>query len=424
MKKNGFIQLNLIKIFLLRWFEHLFGGKAESNFNWFKYYFFGLDSLEPRMVSETFFEFSSGYYEIELQLFAAADEGRTEPPSERRRREEKEKGNVPKSNEVASTLVLLGGTGVLFVLGDTFIQNTAIFIKKYLPMGMKMDRFGAEEFRVILSGVSRDFFNLLWPVLAITLVFAVVGNVVQVGFMFSPRALSFRFDRISPNFKRVLPNRQTLFNLVKSLAKVVLIGVISYILISGDFLKVLLTGNMGMMQAIKLITYSGFKIMMAAGLLLLGIAVADFFFQKSEFEESLKQTPSEAKREMREDSGDPVMKNRRMQLARDMMQGNMLREVPKADVVITNPTHYSVALSYEMGRDSAPRVIAKGENRLALEIRRIARENDVPIVESPKQARLLYAQVEVGKEIPQEFFHAVVQILITLEKFKKKVGMA
>lgn len=123
---------------------------------------------------------------------------------------------------------------------------------------------------------------------------------------------------------------------------------------------------------------------------------------------------------MKEDSGDPVMKNRRMQLARDMMQGNMLREVPKADVVITNPTHYSVALSYEMGRDSAPRVIAKGENRLALEIRRIARENDVPIIESPKQARLLYAQVEVGEEIPQEFFQAVVQILITLEKFKKK----
>lgn len=221
--------------------------------------------------------FSTGYYEIDLQLFAAADEGRTEPPSERRRREEKEKGNVPKSNEVASTLVLLGGTGVLFVLGDTFIRNTAIFIKKYLPMGMKLDRFGAEEFRVILAGVSRDFFNLLWPILAITLVFAIVGNVVQVGFMFSPRALSFRFDRISPNFKRVLPNRQTLFNLVKSLAKVVLIGVISYVLISGDFLKVLLTGNMGMMQAITLITYSGFKIMMAAGLLLLGIAVADFF---------------------------------------------------------------------------------------------------------------------------------------------------
>ncbi len=362
-------------------------------------------------------------YDIDLQLFAAADEGRTEPPSERRRREEKEKGNVPKSNEVSSTLVLLGGTVVFYLLGDTFVKNSAIFIRKYLSMGTTVERFGAEEFRVVLSGVSRDFFNLLWPVLAITMIFAIVGNVVQVGFMFTPRALSFRFDRISPNFKRILPNRQTMFNLVKSLAKVILIGFISYILITGDFLKVLLTGNMGMMEAIGLITYSGFKIMMAVGLVLLAIAVSDFYFQKSEFEESLKQTPSEAKREMKEDSGDPIFKNRRMQLAREMMQGNMLKEVPKADVVITNPTHYSVALLYEVGRDAAPRVIAKGENRIALEIRRIARENDVPIVESPKQARLLYAEVDVGKEIPKEFFEAIVAILITLEKFKRKVGI-
>ncbi|BDA77937.1 hypothetical protein LPTSP3_g08670 [Leptospira kobayashii] len=363
------------------------------------------------------------YYLIDLQLFAAADEGRTEPPSERRRREEKEKGNVPKSNEVSSTLVLLGGTATIFMLGDKFVQNTAVFIKKYLSMGVGVERFGAEEFRVIMASVTRDFFSVLWPIFAITVVFAIAGNVVQVGFMFTPRALSFRFDRITPNFKKVLPNRQTIFNLLKSLAKVILIGVVSFILISGDFLKVLLTGNMGVMESISLISYSGFKIMMTVGVILLAIAVADFFFQKSEFEDSLKQTPSEAKREMRDDSGDPILKNRRMQLARDMMQGNMLKEVPKADVVITNPTHYSVALLYELGRDQAPRVIAKGENQLALQIRRIAKENDVPIIESPAQARLLYAQVEVGQEIPNEFFQAVSSILMTLEKFKRKVGM-
>ncbi|TGN07172.1 EscU/YscU/HrcU family type III secretion system export apparatus switch protein [Leptospira ilyithenensis] len=363
------------------------------------------------------------YYLIDLQLFAAADEGRTEPPSERRRREEKDKGNVPKSNEVSSTLVLLGGTATIFFLGDKFVQNTAVFIKKYLSMGVRVDRFGAEEFRVIMASVTRDFFSVLWPIFAITVVFAIAGNVVQVGFMFTPRALSFRFDRITPNFKKVLPNRQTIFNLLKSLAKVILIGVVSFILISGDFLKVLLTGNMGVMESISLISYSGFKIMMTVGVILLAIAVADFFFQKSEFEDSLKQTPSEAKREMRDDSGDPILKNRRMQLARDMMQGNMLKEVPKADVVITNPTHYSVALLYELGRDQAPRVIAKGENQLALQIRRIAKENDVPIIESPAQARLLYAQVEVGQEIPNEFFQAVSSILMTLEKFKRKVGM-
>ncbi|MDZ4727397.1 MAG: EscU/YscU/HrcU family type III secretion system export apparatus switch protein [Leptospira sp.] len=360
-------------------------------------------------------------YVIDLQLFAAADEGRTEPPSERRRREEKEKGNVPKSAEVSSTLVLLGGTAVLFIFGDSFIKKTAIFIKKYMTMGVTMDRFGAEEFRVMLGMVASDFIGLLWPILAITVVFAIAGNVLQVGFMFTPRALAFRFDRISPNFKRVLPNRQTMFNLFKSLAKVILIGIVSYILISADFLKILLTGNMGIIESISLISYSGFKIMMTVGIILLAIAVTDFLFQKSEFEDSLKQTPSEAKREAKDDGGDPILKNRRMQLARDMMQGNMLREVPKADVVITNPTHYSVALIYELG-DVAPRVIAKGENRLALEIRRIARDNDVPIVESPQNARFLYFQVEVGKEIPNDLFQAVANILFTLEKFKRKIG--
>lgn len=366
--------------------------------------------------------YKNPYFAIQLQLFAAEDEGRTEPPSERRRREEREKGNVPKSPEVASVLVLLGGTATLYIFGEKFIKNTAIFIKKYLAMGVTRDQFGAEEFRVMMAMVATDFFNLLWPILAITIVFAIIGNVIQVGFMFTPQALAFRFDRITPNFKRVLPNRQTMFNLVKSLAKVILIGFISYILISGDFLKILLTGNMGVMESISLISYSGFKIMMTVGFLLLAIAMADFFFQKFEFEESLKQTPSEAKREAKDDGGDPVLKNRRMQLAREMMQGNMLREVPKADVVITNPTHYSVALAYEMGRDIAPRVIAKGENRLALEIRRIARENDVPIVESPQHARLLYKEVEVGQEIPGEFFDAVSKILMTLEKFKRKMS--
>ncbi|GBF50660.1 endoflagellar biosynthesis protein [Leptospira ryugenii] len=361
------------------------------------------------------------YFQINLQLFAAADEGRTEPPSERRRREEREKGNVPKSQEVASTLVLLGGTAVIFLFGEKFIKDTAKFIKKYMAMGVSLDRFGAEEFRVMLGMVASDFLGLIWPILAVTVLFAIVGNVVQVGFLFTPRALAFRFDRVTPNFNRILPNRQTMFNLAKSLAKVILIGFISYILIAGDFLKILLTGNMGILESITLISYSGFKIMMTAGILLLAIAVSDFFFQKFEFEESLKQTPSEAKREAKDDGGDPILKNRRMQLARDMMQGNMLREVPKADVVITNPTHYSVALLYELG-DAAPRVIAKGENRLALEIRRIARENDVPIVESPANARFLYHQVDVGKEIPNELFQAVANILFTLEKFKRKIG--
>ncbi len=359
---------------------------------------------------------------LHLQLFAAEDEGRTEPPSERRRREEREKGNVPKSNEVSSVLVLIGAVIVLYLVGDSFLRDTGAFIRKYLSKGVEQEHFGNEEFRVLLGGVVRDFFSLLWPVFGITMVFAIAGNIVQTGFIFAPKALAFRFDRISPNFKKILPNKQTMFNLIKSLAKVIVIGFISYLLIRGDFLKILLTGSMSIKQAVSLVGYSGFKIMMSVGIFLLAIAFADFLFQKSEFEDSLKQSPSEAKREMKEDGGDPGVKSRRMQIARDMMQRNMLKSVPNADVVITNPTHFSVALQYNYGVDTAPRVIAKGEDAMALAIRRIAKENDIPIVENPPLARVLYSQVEIDQEIPNEFFKAVSTILISLEKFKRKIA--
>lgn len=359
---------------------------------------------------------------FDLQLFAAEDEGRTEPGSERRRREEREKGNVPKSNEVSSVLVLIGAVAVIYIIGDSFLKDTGSFIRKYLSKGVEQEHFGPEEFRVLLGGVFRDFFSILWPVFGITLVFAIAGNIVQTGFIFAPKAIAFRFDRISPNFKKVLPNKQTMFNLLKSLAKIIVIGFISYLLIRGDFLRILLTGSMSIKQAVSLVGYSGFKIMMAAGIFLLAIAFADFLFQKSEFEDSLKQTPSESKREMKEDGGDPAVKNRRMQIARDMMQRNMLKAVPTADVVITNPTHFSVALQYDYGKDNAPRVVAKGEDAMALNIRRIARENDVPIVENAPLARVLYAQVEIDQEIPNEFFKAVSTILISLEKFKRKIA--
>jgi len=366
--------------------------------------------------------FNSPQNQFQLQLFAAEDEGRTEPGSERRRREEREKGNVPKSNEVSSVLVLLGAIAVIYLTGEKFIREASTFITKTMLKGINQDRFGNEEFRVLFGGLARDFFGLLWPVFSVTVVLAIVGNVLQTGFIFTPRALAFRFDRLVPNFKRVLPNRQTLFNLGKSLTKVIVIGIISYLLIESDFLRILLLGNLSVNQALVLIGTVGFKIMMFVGIFLLAIAITDFFFQKSEFEESLKQTPSEAKRELKEDTGDPLVKSRRMQLARDFMQREMLKAVPKADVVITNPTHYAVAIGYRPGIDPAPIVLAKGEDRLALAIRKIARDNDIPIHEDRMTARLLYEQTNIGEPIPALLFDAIAKILRTIRKFRLKLG--
>ncbi len=361
-------------------------------------------------------------FRIDLQLFAAEDEGRTEPGSERRRREEREKGNVPKSPELPAAVVLLAGVILVYLMGEYFFMRTFYILRKYIHgVGLRTD-ISSESVTELLKNASADLFTLLWPLLGITLVGAVIGNVAQVGFIFTPRALSFNFSRIRPNFKKVLPTRQTLFNLGKSLAKVGLIAWVSYIIISKDFFPILLSGEMGLEQAVALVMSSSFKIFLVVGIILLAISVVDYLYQRYEYEESLKMTPSEAKREAKESDGDRSLQARRRQLARDMMnKRKMLAKVPEADVVITNPTHFAVALEYKPGIHKAPIVIAKGVDDFALLIIRIARENGVPTIEDRLQARGLYEEVELGAEVPQQFYRAIAAILSRLESFRRAV---
>ncbi|EMG20645.1 flagellar biosynthesis protein FlhB [Leptospira interrogans serovar Copenhageni str. LT2050] len=361
-------------------------------------------------------------FKIDLQLFAAEDEGRTEPGSERRRREEREKGNVPKSPELPAAVVLLAGVILVYLMGEYFFMRTYYILRKYIHgVGLRTD-MSSESVTELLKNASTDLFTLLWPLLGITLVGAIIGNVAQVGFIFTPRALSFNFSRIRPNFKKVLPTRQTLFNLGKSLAKVGLIAWVSYIIISKDFFPILLSGEMGLEQAVALVMNSSFKIFLIVGIILLAISIVDYLYQRYEYEESLKMTPSEAKREAKESDGDRSLQARRRQLARDMMnKRKMLAKVPEADVVITNPTHFAVALEYKPGIHKAPIVIAKGVDDFALLIIRIARENGVPTVEDRLQARGLYEEVELGAEVPQQFYRAIATILSRLESFRRAV---
>lgn len=366
-------------------------------------------------------EFSRKYW-IKLQLFSAEDEGRTEEASERTRREEREKGNVPKSNEIPSVLAMVGGIVLIFFLSKYFFFRASLMIKKYFSGITRNVDFNSEALTALSRSVAEEIVYLLLPILGITFIFAIVGNIAQVGFLFSPRALRFDFNRITPNLKKVLPTRQTLFNLGKSMLKVILIGWVSYIIISSDFLPVLMTGDMGVLQATGLIAYSSLKIFIVCGVILFIISIADFFFQRFEFEESLKMTPSEAKREAKEQDGDRAILQRRRQMAREFIRRGMLQKVKTADVVITNPTHFAVALAYNQELHRAPIVVAKGMDDIALIIRRIARENKVPIIENRVQARLLYEEVELDEPIPEKFFQAVSVILSKLDKYKRSAA--
>jgi flagellar biosynthesis protein FlhB len=186
-----------------------------------------------------------------------------------------------------------------------------------------------------------------------------------------------------------------------------------------DFYNVLITGEMGIKGAFSLIAFSGLKIFIIVGIILFIISIFDFYYQRYEFEESIKMTPSEAKQEMKEAEGDKSYLNRRRQMIREFIRKGMLQRVPKADVVVVNPTHYSVALQYEPSIHAAPIVVAKGEDELALIIRRLAKKHEVPIIEDRVQARLLYEEVEIDSEIPAKFFRAVSLIISRLDKFKK-----
>lgn len=361
-------------------------------------------------------------FRIDLQFFAAEDEGRTEPASDRRRREEREKGNVPKSQELSSAVVLIAASVLIFILGEYFIKKSAQIFRKYLAHASDTGDFITEDFAHLLKDASWDIFAILSPLLAITFIFGVVGNILQVGLLFAPRAMEFKFDRLKPNFKRVLPTRQTLFNLVKALLKVVLIGWVSYIIVAQDFLRLLLTGDMGILQALSLVGYSGFKIFIIIGLILFAISIADYFYQKYEYEENLKQTPSESKREMKEQYGDASLVARRRQVMREMVSSNMMKNVPQADVVITNPIHFAVALQFRSGVDMAPRVIAKGEDQMALTIKDIAKKNNVPLVEDRLLAQQLYKLVDINEEIPQNLYQAVSIVFRSLSKYQEMVG--
>ena len=358
-------------------------------------------------------------YRIDLQLFAAEDEGRTEEGSERRRREEQDKGNVPKSTELPAALVLVASVIALYLLGNYIFVRTFVLFKKYFQDFALRTEFSTEEFGILLKSAASDIASLLLPILAVTFLAAVVGNVVQVGFMFSPGAVGFNFNKIVPKFGKVLPTKNTMYNLIKSIGKIIIIGWVSYVIISMDFLPILLTGDMALKGALRLLAISSVKIFLVIGIILFALSIYDYFYQKAEFEDSIKMTPSEAKQEMKESEGDRSLLNRRRQMVRDFVRRGMLQRVPKADVIIVNPTHYSIAMVYDPKIHTAPVVTAKGIDELALMIRRLAKKHGIPIIEDRIQARLLYDEVEVDEEIPSKFFRAVSIIISRLDKFRR-----
>jgi flagellar biosynthetic protein FlhB len=349
---------------------------------------------------------------IDLQWFAAEDEGRTEEPSEYKIQKAREEGRVAKSQELIGALGLLLPALILAFLGPSMLRTCVEMLRFFFTRATELDPVGD---RVVAGLFFRYFARLVLPLVIVAMAAGIFSNLVQTGFIFTTKPITPDFTKILPRFgqyfQRTLFSVDGLFNFFKSIIKMGIIGLVAYLLITSDLEKLINLERASLWTGISTVASLAIRMLIICALLLLILSIPDYMFQRWRYRESLRMSREEVKEERKMYEGDPYVRSRIRARLRQMLTQNMAVNVPKADVVITNPTHYAVALEYHWGIMPAPQVTAKGEDETALQIRRIAQDNGVPVVENRPLARALYAEVEVGDFIPETYFKIVAPIL-------------
>ncbi len=364
---------------------------------------------------------------FDLQLFAAEDEGRTEAPTETRKRKAREEGNVPKSQELVGIVVFIFTFGTVFLLGKG-IFKTMISVMRYYFDNMTTIKINRDNIMPVYIDIISMIASAILPIMLVGVISAFIANIAQSGWVFSTKKLTPNFGKliqnVPANLKKMFWSGETAFNLVKSLFKVVTVFAIAFLLINANFGKILSISRITSLQAMQIIINLILQFVFIATIVLLVLALIDFAFQRWQYTESLKMKKEEIKQEMKEMDGDPEIKQKIREAEQRILSRKQINEVPNADVVITNPTHFAIAVKYDPSYMNAPLVVAKGKDHFAQRIKEVARENDVYVIENRPLARTLYKQVEVGQEIPAELFEAVANILALVYNMKSPTSVA
>lgn len=352
-----------------------------------------------------------------LQLFA---EDRTEKATPRRREEARRRGQVARSMEINSAVVLLCTFFFLKVFSP-WLGVQIINFTSYILGELGRQELGSKNLYsiILLSAVS--FFEVCLPIMGIGLGAGLLANYLQVGVLFTGQPLTPRLDRLNPveGFRRIFSTRGAV-ELIKAVIKIGLVGYFAFNIVKSnlDIFPRLLDMSIG--QAVGAIGELSSTIVLRIGILLLFLAILDYAYQYWEYEKSIRMTKQELKEEYRQYEGDPQIKAKIRQLQRQISLHRMMQELPKADVVITNPVHYAVAIKYIPAEMKAPVVIAKGVDNLALRIKEIAKENNITIYEDPPLAQTLYKTVEIGQMIPPELYEAVAHVLAFVYRLRNR----
>ena len=346
---------------------------------------------------------------------------KTEVPTEKKRRESREEGQVAFSKELSSAALLAG-----IVL--TLVATSPIILDAMRQLMSQIFRDLAQSEELSIDSIftlSGEILSIILPAFApfaaVIIFTGIFASVLQVGVMITFKAISPKFNKISPltGLKRLFSS-QSLADFLKSMAKLIIVGFVGYLTYID---KITELNGLSVSTPESILIYNFTVVAEVAGkivLALVAIAIFDYFYQRWHHEQQLMMTKQEVKDETKQTEGDPQLKARIRQIQREMSNARMMQEVPKADAVIVNPTHFSVAILYDRDVMSAPEVIAKGADHLALRMRTVARENNVPILERPELARDLYANVEIGDDIPERFYKAIAEILAFVYRLRKR----
>ncbi|RXI97993.1 flagellar biosynthesis protein FlhB [Anaerobacillus alkaliphilus] len=355
---------------------------------------------------------------VDLQFFA---QEKTEKATPKKKQETRKKGQVAKSTDVNTAIILLLVFIFLWLIGSFLGKQTMKFLQYMFQEYLLFD-LTPENVHSLFLEITKQAVIFTAPLMFMAMLAAIASNYLQVGFLFAPEAIKMKLSKLDPiqGFKRIYSIR-AIVELLKSLLKIALVGLVTFTILWISIEQILILALIPLTDSLSFIGNLTVTMGVAVSILLIFLAVLDYMYQRFDHEKNIRMSKQDIKDEYKKSEGDPLIKSKIKEKQRQMAMQRMMQEVPKADVVITNPTHYAIALKYDGEKMDAPVVIAKGVDFIAQKIKGVAKHHEIITVENRPLARALYDQADIGDEVPEELFKAVAEVLAYVYRLKNKV---
>lgn len=345
---------------------------------------------------------------------------KTEEPTPKKKKDARKQGNIAKSAEVNKAMTFIAILVVIYMMSGSIISELQGFIVNILSGDFSMT-MNDNTIRILMFKVMMSFMKIVLPISLIIMVFGILGSLIQTGLFFSMESLKPKFSKLNPltGLKNMF-SMKAIVNLIKSMVVICIMIYLGYSFMSKNFEGIIKSGDIYLPYLFNIVLDLIKSILTSITLAIAVVAALDYGYEKFSHKKGLKMTKQEVKEEYKQMEGDPHIKGKIKQKQRQMANQRMMQAVPSSTVILTNPTHISIAIRYEQGKDTTPIVVAKGADEVAFRIREIAKSHDIPIIENVPLARLIYKEVDIDQEIPEEMYKAVAEVLVAVYKIKNK----